>query len=76
MTKLLDDYECCDEVGFTVYEVTSDDDEPATQCASAVAAPGLPSSSLTPLPRQSLLHLVSEYPSCIIVLIFPVFCFP
>ena len=46
MTKLLDDYECCGEVGITSEEVTSDDDEPATQCASAVAAPGLPSSSL------------------------------
>ena len=53
MTKLLDDYESCDEIDFTLWKVASDDDEPATQCASAVAAPGLPSSSLTPLPRQS-----------------------
>ena len=53
---------------------TSGDDQLATQCASAVAAPGSPSSSLTPLPRRSLLHPVSEYlqyPSCV-----PVFHFP
>ena len=55
---------------------TSGDDQPATQCASAIAAPGLPSSSLTPLPRQSLLHLVSEYPRCVMVMRFPVFRFP
>ena len=59
MTKLLDDYESCDEIDFTLWKVASDDDEPATQCASAVAAPGLPSSSLSFISSFKLFSLLS-----------------